>query len=178
MAEAITIALPYAEAAFKLARDKNRLAAWADMLQLLEAVAQDARVQARIGDPNVSAEQLKTLFLAICGDRLDGDARNFVMVLADNGRAELLPQIRAAFDELKSGHEGVLEARIVSAFPMSDEQISQLAARLEKKYGRKISTTVEVDASLIGGLRIEVGDQVMDASVRGRLQNMAQALTS
>jgi F-type H+-transporting ATPase subunit delta len=177
MAEAITIARPYAEAAFKLAVQKNGLAAWADMLRLLEAIAQDTRMRACIGDPNVSAAQLDNLFLAVCGDKLDTDGRNFVKVLAQNARAELLPHIRELFDALKAEHEGTLKARIVSAFPMSDAQLSQLAARLEQKYGRKINATVEVDNALIGGLRIEVGDQVMDASVRGRLEGMAQALT-
>jgi len=177
MAEAITIARPYAEAAFKLARDRSRLAAWADMLQLLEAVSQDARMQARIGDPNVTAAELEKLFVAICGDRLDADGRNFVKVLADNGRAALLGEIRKLFDALKAGHEGLLNVRIVSAFPMSDDQQKQFVSRLEAKYQRKVVANVEVDKSLIGGVRVEVGDQVMDASVRGRLDGMAQALT-
>ena len=176
MAEAITIARPYAEAAFKLARDRGRLAEWADMLQLLATVARDARVLACIGDPNVSAAQLEQLLLAIGGDRLDADARNFVKIVTQSDRAALLPQMRELFDQLKTEHEGTLEARIVSAFPVSDEQLQRLTARLEAKYGRRIKTAVEVDQSLIGGVRLEVGDQVLDASVRGRLQGMAQAL--
>ncbi|HTP95031.1 MAG TPA: F0F1 ATP synthase subunit delta [Burkholderiales bacterium] len=176
MAEALTIARPYAEAVFKLAREKNRLAAWADMLELIEAVTQDARVQARLGDPNLPAAQLTNLFLAVGGDRLDGDGRNFVKLLVESGRIAQLSEIRALFGELKAAEEGELKARISSAFPLSDEQLKQLLQKLETKYRRKISAEVEVDPELIGGVKLEVGDQVMDASVRGALDKMAHAL--
>ena len=177
MAEPVTIARPYAEAAFKLAREKSNLAGWSQMLALLAAVVRDPQMQARVSNPNVSAQQIETLILSITGDKIDGLGRNFVQVLAHGRRLELLPQIRDLFEELRREHEGVLEARIVSALPINDQQIQQLVARLEAKYQRRISARIEVDPQLIGGVRIMVGDKVIDATVRGRLDEMAAVLT-
>jgi F-type H+-transporting ATPase subunit delta len=177
MAELATVARPYAEAAFKLALENHQLQHWSDMLSLIEAVVSDEQIASRIGDPNVDDHALESLILAIVGDRLDGPGRNLVQVLVQNGRLELVPHIRAMFDDLKREHEGVLEAKIISARPVGDEQIQPLLAALEKKYGRKVSAQIEVDPELIGGARILVGDKVIDATVRGRLDAMAAALT-
>lgn len=177
MAEAITIARPYAEAAFKIARQHGALDAWSKMLGFIAEVSADARMRAVIADPNRSAADLKQLFHAIAGDRLDGLARNFVSVLVDNHRAGLLPEIAAHFEDLKRGAEGVLEARIASAFPLAGPQLAALVSNLEAKYQRRIQATVVVAPELIGGVKIEVGDQVLDASVRGRLDAMAVTLT-
>lgn len=177
MAELVTIARPYAEAVFQLAREKSNLAGWSDMLALLAAVAADPQVQACINNPNVSTQQIENLILGIAGAKLDGTGRNFVQVLAQNRRLELLPQIQALYEERRHENEGVLEARIISALPINDEQTKQLVARLETKYQRKISAQVELDPQLIGGVKILVGDKVIDATVRGRLDAMAAALT-
>jgi F-type H+-transporting ATPase subunit delta len=177
MAELTTIARPYAEAAFKLALEGNALQHWSDMLEVIEAVVRDEQIASRIGDPNVDEQALESLILGILGDRLDGAGRNFVQVLVQNGRLELVPQIRGLYEELKREHEGVLEAKIISALPIGDDQVHPLLAALEKKYGRKVSAQVEVDPELIGGARIVVGDKVIDATVRGRLDAMAAALT-
>jgi F-type H+-transporting ATPase subunit delta len=176
MAELVTIARPYAEAAFKLALENSNLAGWSDMLALLEAVVLDARVASRIGDPNFDDRALESLILGALGDRLDGQGRNFVQVLIQNRRLELLPHVRALYEALRREHEGVLDANIVSALPIDDEQVRRLAAALEKKHGRKVNIQVDVDPSLIGGARIVVGDKVIDATVRGRLDAMAAAL--
>jgi F-type H+-transporting ATPase subunit delta len=178
MAEPITIARPYAEAVFKLASQENGLALWSDSLANIDSVVADARVQTLINDPNVSAQQIEGLVLGVVGDRISGEARNFVQVLVQNGRLELMPQIRAHFDALKREHEGVLEARIISALPIGDDQVRQLVAQLENKYQRKVTAQVETDASLIGGVKIVVGDKVIDATVRGKLDAMAAALTN
>ena len=177
MAELTTIARPYAEAAFKLALEHDSLPHWSDMLGLIEAVVRDEQIASRIGDPNVDGQALESLILGTLGDRLDGAGRNFVQVLVQNGRLELVPQIRALYDDLKREHEGVVEAKIISALPIGDDQVQPLLAALEKKYGRKVSAQVEVDPDLIGGARIVVGDKVIDATVRGRLDAMAAALT-
>ena len=177
MAEPVTIARPYAEAVFKLACEGNALAAWADAIANIDGVVADARVQACISDPKVSAQQLEALVLGVVGDKLTGDARNFVQVLVQNSRLDLMPLIRSHYEALKREKEGVLEARIFSALKMSDDQVTQLVAQLEAKYQRKVTAQVETDASLIGGVKIVVGDKVIDATVRGKLDAMAAALT-
>jgi F-type H+-transporting ATPase subunit delta len=177
MAEPVTVARPYAEAVFKLAVEGNTLAAWSDALANINGVVGDARVQACISDPNVSAQQLESLVLGVIGDKMSGDARNFVQVLVQNNRLDLMPLIRSHFEALKREQEGVLEAKIISALPMDDAQVKQLVAQLETKYQRKVTAQVETDVSLIGGVKIVVGDKVIDASVRGKLDAMAAALT-
>ena len=181
MAEPVTIARPYAEAVYKLAREQNALVKWADALANLAAVVGDARVQALISDPNVSTQQLEGLVLGVIGNKLEtdisGEARNFIQVLAQNGRLDLTPHIREMYENLKREHEGVLEAQLISALPIGDDQIKALVATLEAKFKRRITARVEVDPQLIGGVKIVVGDKVIDATVRGRLDAMAAALT-
>lgn len=181
MAEPVTIARPYAEAVFKIAREKNVLAPWADALANLDAVVSDSRVQMLISDPNVSAVQVETLVLGVISDKLDSgiaaEARNFVHVLVENGRLDVTTQIRGLYDDLKREHEGLLEARVISALPIGDEQVKSLVATLETKFKRKITAKVEIDSQLIGGVKIVVGDKVIDATVRGRLDAMAATLT-
>ena len=177
MAETVTIARPYAEAAFRLAREQGDLDRWSQMLHLLEMVVQDERIARGIGDPNWTSRQLASLVLGVCGEQLDGAGRNFVQVLVDNDRLGVVPAIRALFEDLKREQEGVLEAQITSAFALDDEQQSRLVRRLESKYQRKVSAQVSVDPQLIGGVKIVVGDKVLDATVRGKLDAMAAALT-
>jgi F-type H+-transporting ATPase subunit delta len=177
MAELATIARPYADAAFKLASESGGLDRWSDMLALIEAVVTDPDVASRIGDPNVSDHALESLLLGTLGERLDGHGRNLVQMLIQNRRLDLVPHMRALYEEQRREHEGVVEARIISALPMDESQVKPLTAVLERKYGRKVNAQVEVDADLIGGVRIVVGDKVIDATVRGRLDAMAVALT-
>lgn len=176
MAELVTIARPYAEAAFKLALEDSDLQRWSEMLSLLEMVATDEGVKQVIGDPNVDGRALEGLILGGLGERLDGHGRNLVQLLIENGRLDLVSQIREQYEALRRNHEGVLEARIISAMPLDGAQVDGLRGALEKKYSRKVNTQIEVDPHLIGGVRIVVGDKVIDATVRGRLDAMAAAL--
>lgn len=176
MAELVTIARPYAEAAFKLGLEGTNLASWSEMLGLLEMVVSDENVARLIGDPKVDDQALEGLILGALGERLDGHGRNLVQLLIENGRLDLVSHIREQYEELRRENEGVLEARIISAMAISDDQVGGLRRALEKKYSRKVNTQVEVDPHLIGGVRIVVGDKVIDATVRGRLDAMAAAL--
>lgn len=176
MAELSTLARPYAEAVFRLAKEKNALGEWSGRLATLAAIVADAQMQAVIADPNISSARAAELIGSIAG--ADEAGKNLLNVLAANDRLTLLPEIAAQYEVLKAEAEGVLEATIVSAQAMSDAQKAELMAALKAKFGRDVEATVEVDESLIGGAVITVGDQVIDGSVRGRLQKMAAALTA
>ena len=178
MAEQVTIARPYAEAVFRLASQGNALGEWSSMLSFMAAVATDDQMRALIGNPKVPAAELERLFLAISEKSLSEQGRNLVKILIENGRLELLPFIRDLFEALKAEHEGELEANIVSAFPLSDTQVAELAAKLEARFKRKVKANASQDASLVGGVRITVGDVVIDGSVASQLQKMANALKS
>ena len=177
MAELATIARPYAEAVFRLARQDNALPAWSDALNLIATVYKDPQMQAAMANPKVSPSDIERLLLAICGERIDGVARNLIELLVNNRRLPVLAEIRQLFEQLKLEDEGQLDAKISSAFPMEDAQRNQVVTLLSSRFKRKINASVTVDPDLIGGIRVEVGDKVWDASVRGRLQTMAAALT-
>ena len=176
MAEPSTVARPYAEAAFRLADEGGGLAKWSEALAALAQVSQDERVRAAVADPNLSDAKAAGLFIAILAGRLSGDTENFLRVLAENGRLGLLPEIRAQFEALKNEREGVLEAEVHSAFELSEAQVAELAQRLEKKTGRKVRTTLHVDKDLIAGVRIVLGDKVIDGSARAQLGALEAAL--
>jgi len=174
MAEPSTVARPYAEAAFKLADASGSLAKWSQMLAGLAQMGQDERVRAAVADPNLADAKVAGLFISVLS--LSGDAENFVRVLAENGRLELLPQIREQFEALKNQREGVVEAEVHSAFELSEAQVSELQQRLEKKTGRKVRTKIVVDKGLIGGVKIVIGDKVIDGSARAQLAALETAL--
>ena len=176
MAEPSTVARPYAEAVFKLADAQGALAKWSEMLAALAAVAADARVRGAITDPNQSEAKVAGLFIAILAGRLSGDAENLVRVLAENGRLELLPDIRVQFEALKNEREGVVEAEIYSAFELTKVQLDDLVKRLEAKTGRKVRARVETDKELIGGVKVLLGDKVIDGSARAQLGALETAL--
>ena len=178
MAEPSTIARPYAEAAFKLADSQGKLADWSTSLANLAAVAADARVRAAVGDPNLSAAKVAGLFISILAGKLSAEAENFVRVLAENGRLDVMQEIHAQYQALRNEREGVIEAEVISAFAMEQAQIADLVARLEKKTGRKVKARVSVDKSLIGGVKVVIGDKVIDGSARAQLGALEIALKS
>lgn len=178
MAEAITVARPYADAVYKLAVASNSLSQWSKMLQFAAAIAEDKRVKLLIGNPVISAKQLGEIFLEIGRSKFNVEASNLMMLLTENKRVLVLPQISQLFEHLKAQHEGVLEAKIVSAFEIENKQLKKLVEDLEQKFKRKIEARVSVDPELIGGIKVEIGDEILDASIRGKLEAMAVALKS
>lgn len=178
MAEAITIVRPYAVAAFRLAKEKKALTQWSEMLGFAAAVAAGPQMKAFIDDPKVSATELEKMFLTICDKQLDESGINMIKLLGEYGRLALLPELAEAFEELKAEDEGVLDAEITAAAKPTDSAIKALVKRLETKFGKKIEASVKVDPELIGGIKIVIGDTVIDASVRGQLQELAYTLKS
>jgi F-type H+-transporting ATPase subunit delta len=176
MAEPSTVARPYAEAAFGLADETGALGKWSEMLAALALVAADERVRAAVADPNLSDAKAAGLLIAILSGKLNADTENFVRVLAENGRLALLPEIRAQFEALKNEREGVLEAQVQSAFELTDAQVADLVQRLEKKTGRKVKAKIEVTKDLIAGVRVILGDKVIDGSARAQLAALETAL--
>ena len=176
MAEPSTIARPYAEAAFRLADAQGKLADWSATLANLSAVAADERVRTAIGDPSFPAAKIAGLFIGILTGKLTGEGENFVRVLAENGRLDVLSEIRTQYEVLRNEREGVVEAEVYSAFEMDQAQVTDLVARLEKKTGRKVKARVSVDKSLIGGVKIVIGDKVIDGSARAQLSALENAL--
>ncbi|MCB5185728.1 F0F1 ATP synthase subunit delta [Methylobacillus gramineus] len=176
MAEAITIARPYAVAVYRLAKEKNALADWSHMLNLLATIAADEQMRAFIDNPKVVAADLERVFLSVSGDKLNETGNNLVKLLVEYGRLSILPEIAAAFEDLKAQEEGVLEAEITAATQPSDAEVAAVVKRLETKFGKKVEASVKVDPEIIGGIKIVVGDTVIDASVRGQLQEMAYTL--
>ncbi|MDD2833812.1 MAG: F0F1 ATP synthase subunit delta [Methylotenera sp.] len=178
MAEISTIARPYAVAAYKLAREQKSLAKWSEMLGFAAAVANDAQIKAYILDPKVVSADLQAAFLKVCGDQLNEQGQNLVKVLVEYGRLSILPEISSAFETLKAQDEGTLEAEIIAASKISAADTKDLIKRLEARFGKKIEASVSVDPEIIGGIKIIVGDTVIDASVKGQLQNLAYTLTA
>jgi F-type H+-transporting ATPase subunit delta len=179
MAELATIARPYAEALFGVA-EAGDIAAWSTLVQELAQVARLPEVLSVASSPKVSRAEVSDLLLAAVKSPLkeNAQAKNLVRMLVDNHRLQLLPEIAVQFEELKNAREGAADVQIVSAFPLEGAQLNELVATLERKFKRKLKPTVEVDQSLIGGVRVTVGDEVLDTSVRARLASMQTALTA
>ena len=175
MAEIATIARPYAEAVFKVADGEGKLAAWSNLLARLASVAADADVRRLLGDPNVTYDQLYGVIAGAAGE-LPAAAQRYVRLLIENGRVPALPEVRDLFDALKNEREGVVEAEITSAYPLDQAQLAALVKDIEARFKRKVNPRVSVDQELIGGVNVVVGDEVIEASVRGKLAAMAAAL--
>ena len=176
MAEAITVARPYAQAAFMFASSHHTLKDWSEMLALLAGIADDADMHELIESPHVNATQLADLFIKVGGERLNEKCANFVRVLAGNGRLSLLPEIAALFEIQRRDAEGTIQAELVTAFVATEAQQANVVASLRKRLGREIELTCSIEPGLIGGAVIRAGDLVIDGSVRGKLERLGTTL--
>lgn len=177
MAELATIARPYAEALDQSVGGAQALAL-IPQLQALAAVAGHPDMQQLADNPKVGAKQVFDVVSGVAAQTLDAKVSNLLRTVIDNGRLAALPEIAAQFNALVKSRSGVSDATIESAFPIDAAQLPQVVAALEKRFARKLNATVVVDPALIGGIRVVVGDEVLDTSVRARLEKMKLALAA
>jgi len=175
-ADAITIARPYAEAVFAHAEASGKLDPWSEMLDFLSVVVADPAVAPVIGNPLVDRQALTELLLDIGAERLTDEGGNLVRLLVQNGRLPLVPEIKTLFESLKAEKQRTLKVHVTSAYALKPEQEKIIAAALKAKLGRDVTISSEKDADLIGGVHIRAGDLVIDGSVRGKLQQLANEL--
>ena len=178
MAELSTLARPYAKAAFEHARDKQQLSQWLEQLDTLAAVTANSAMDAVLNNPSLTAEQQARTLTDVCGDALGTDARNFVAILADNKRLALLPEIQTLFAHYKANQEKTVDVEVISAYDLADAARDKLATVLGKKLEREVKVRTSTDEDLLGGVLIRAGDLVIDGSVRGRLNKLAEAMNS
>ena len=179
MAELATIARPYAEALFKASADKGAdLGSTVAWVEELAAIAANPQLRQLAGNPNVSGTQVFDLITGVAKSALPETARNFLRVALENGRLDVLPEVAVQFRSLVNSKSGSSDAVVFSAFPIADAALAELGASLEKRFGRKLNLSVKQDDSLIGGVRVVVGDEVLDTSVKARLEQMKAALTA
>jgi F-type H+-transporting ATPase subunit delta len=175
-ADESTIARPYAEAVFEHASETNNLERWTDTLEFLAALVNDSQVSAFLDDPKVDRGTIGTLLLDIGGDRLSQEAQNFLRLLVDGKRLQVLPEIARMYEELKRERQGTLDVLVVSAYAVNAVQQKKLAEALGKHFGREVVLTTEKDPALIGGIKIRAGDTVIDYSLQGQLTRLANEL--
>lgn len=176
MAELATLARPYANAAFDVAKSDDELDRWSRMLALLAAAAQNDTVKILLSAPDVEEVQKAYRLAEICGPELNDRGKRFVQVLASNKRLPLLPEIQEQFEALRAEEQATLDVTVESAYPLSDAEIEKLKDALSRRFQREVSMVSSVDASLIGGAVIRAGDTVIDGSLKGRLAKLAEAI--
>lgn len=176
MAELITLARPYAKAAFESAKADSDLKGWFEALGTAQAVSQNEKVASYLTSPSATSAEKAKAFCEFCGDALNQKQQNFVAILAENGRLALLPQVFELFSLLKANQEKTVDVEIFTAFALSPELEKKLEATLKVKLERDVELNSSVDESLIGGALIRAGDTVIDGSARGRLAKLAEAM--
>ncbi len=178
MAELSTLARPYAKAAFEYAVAKDCLATWSQQLATAAGVALADTMVKVLASPSLTSAQQAQTFIEVCGDALDANGQNFVKALAENKRLPLLPQVSALFDEFKANREKSVEVEVSSAFALDASIEEKLAKALSGKLEREVNVNTVVDKDLIGGVLIRAADVVIDGSIRGRLNKLAEAMNS
>lgn len=176
MAETITVARPYALAAFDEARKLGDLKSWSDMLQSLAYAVVDAEVRSAITSPRVARSQLENLMLALCGGKASATGQNFIKLLVENQRLTLLPEITALFEVMRVEAEKSVDVVVTSAFDLNETQKQKISTAMKNRMGQEVRLSCETDRKLLGGIIIRTGDKVIDGSARTQLSELANAL--
>lgn len=177
MSDLITVARPYAKAAFDFAVEHQSVDRWQQMLAFATEVASNEQV-AELLSGAVAPEALSAQFIAICGDQLDEAGQNLVKVMAENKRLPALPDVLAQFIQLRAAHDATADVEVISSTTLSDEQLTKISAAMEKRLSRKVKLNCKIDKSVLAGVIIRAGDMVIDGSVRGRLERLTDVLQS
>ena len=177
MAELATLARPYAEALFQVA-EKGDLTQAGEQLDALAAVAANPQLRRFADAPKSGATQVFDVIVSVVGMPLSDASKNLLRTVIDNGRLAVLPEIALRFHALANERSGVSDAIVYSAFPIAPEQLAGVVAALEQRFKRKLNVSVQLQPELIGGIRVVVGDEVLDTSVKARLEQMKAALTA
>jgi len=177
MADFTTTARPYARAIYQQATETSSVEDWGSALELMTAIAIDAAMADVLDNPQLGREQKGELLLKIIGDKLNSQQTNLIKLMAENGRLKALPEVLDQFEVYRAEAEGKIDAEVVSAFALSDEQEKAIAATLKTKLGREITLTTSIDESLIGGVIIKAGDTIIDGSMKSQLESLALNLS-
>lgn len=176
MAELLTLARPYAKAAFAFASEQGATDNWSNALQVLSAAVQDEAFSAYLNRPELTPSEQVKLFAKVLGEAQTQEVSNFLMLLAENDRLSLLPEIEAEYEQLKSQNNNTVDAVIESALPLTSVQEQLLTHALEKRFNSAVNVSVEVNPALIAGVVIRAGDQVIDDSALNKLEKMRTRL--
>ncbi|MGE9553338.1 F0F1 ATP synthase subunit delta [Erwinia amylovora] len=177
MSEFTTVARPYAKAAFDFAVEHQSVDRWQQMLAFATEVASNEQV-AELLSGALAPESLSAQFIAICGSQLDEAGQNLIKVMAENKRLPALPDVLAQFILLRAAHDATAEIEVISSTTLSDEQLTKISTAMEKRLSRKVKLNCKIDKSVMAGVIIRAGDMVIDGSVRGRLERLADVLQS
>lgn len=178
MAEALTLARPYAKAIFEFAVEHNSLDGWSGMLAAITEAVTHPEMAAVLGSPALSGEQQAALVADVCSSRINDKARNLVDALAVNKRLPLMPEVKELFERLRAERQKKVEVEVVSAYPLTGDVVEKLATALQRRLDREVNIQTTVDETLIGGAIIRAGDTVIDGSLKGRLSKLAEALNA
>ena len=176
MAELSTLARPYAKAAFEFAVGSGDLSGWSERLSIGASVIRQGPVRQLLASPNLTAARKAALLIDVCGDAINNVLENFFIVLSENRRLQLLPQISEQFEVLKANHEKAVDVDVLASQELASDQLEKLNSALERKLERRINLQVRLDGDLLGGVVIRAGDTVIDGSIRGRLTKLADSL--
>ena len=176
MSELATIARPYAQAVFSLAQEAAGLAEWSEMLGLLAEAVKDEAIRDLLRSQRVDRQQMAGLLLAVGEGYLSEEGKSLVKILADNHKLSLLPEISRQYEQLKAAQEGYISVEVISTYAVKAPQKTQIAEALKARLGKEVKVETHIDRKLLGGWLIRIGDQVLDLTVRGRLQQISAEL--
>lgn len=177
MSEFITVARPYAKAAFDFAVEHQSVERWQDMLAFAAEVTKNEQM-AELLSGALAPETLAESFIAVCGEQLDEKGQNLIKVMAENNRLNALPDVLEQYIQLRAASESTSEVEVTSATTLSEAQLAKISAAMEKRLSRKVKLNCKIDKSVMAGVIIRSGDMVIDGSVRGRLERLADVLQS